>query len=247
MVYAHIWDRKTLDDTNSSMIAIMSSGCRNSPKDCENNMMTCDESDAIDSCHHSLVPYFIKPAFVGQQSALEMVEAWYSRLTRGNATIAMGVPLTQIVSILHQDRFHVGLKPAATLRRLAVVIKADELIADLENDPTDEQRYEQYFKTLLSIKKKMGFMLTLRVHQKYVRLNVWRRIFDMCRDTVAIFEKEGAHVRVQFVYDSFYPRRVPKYDMLPALRSPESNWREDAVRFFDNVRSSHHPNPTHLL
>ncbi|KAI4923408.1 hypothetical protein J4E85_008446 [Alternaria conjuncta] len=99
----------------------------------------------------------------------------------------------------------------------------------------DEEGYRQYFETLLSIKKKRGFMLTIRVLQKYVRLNVWQRIFDMCRDTVAIFEKEGARVRVQFVYNSFHPRRVPKYDMLPGLRHPESNWREDAVRFFDNA------------
>jgi len=247
MVYAHIWDSKTLADTNRSMIPIMDSRCRSLRQDCKKAMTTFVESDAIDGCHHNLAPYFIKPVFVGQDSALEMIEAWYSRLARGNDYYAMGIHVTDIPSFLHQDKFHVGLKPAAILRRLAVVLNADSTIAILEEESDGEHVYKLHFKRLLSIEKKRDFTLTLRVLQKYIRLNVWQRIFDTFRDTVVNFEKAGGRVRVQFVYDSFYPRRVPKYDMLPALRHPESNWREDAVRFFDNVRSSRHPYPTHFI
>jgi len=204
--------------------------------------MICD-SKAIKGCTHGQVPYFVKPAFTGQESAREMIEAWYSRIHGANPNIAMGVPLDHVPYILQHDRFHVGLKPAAVLRKLAVIIRADELIADLEHDSEKEKLYGMFFKSLLSIEKRLGFVLTLRVQQKHVRLNVWQRILNMCRDVVTIFEKEGARVRIQFVYNCEEPLRVPKYDMYPALKYPESDWRQDAIRFFDTVRPSHYSDP----
>jgi len=173
-----------------------------------------------------------------------MVEAWYHCLPGANSNIAMGVPLNHVPSILQHESFHVGLKPAAFLQKLAVVIRADELIADPEHDPEYEKRYGQDFKSLLSVQKKLGFVLTLRVEQRHVRLNVWQRILDMCRDVVTTFEKEGARVRVQFVYNCEALLPIPKYDMYPALKYPESDWRQDAVRFFDTVGSSHYSDPT---
>lgn len=143
MVYAHIWDKKTLVDTSITMTSIMRDGCSAEPEECQDAMI-CD-SKAIKGCTHGQVPYFVKPAFTGQESAREMIEAWYSRIHGANPNIAMGVPLDHVPSILQHDRFHVGLKPAAVLRKLAVIIRADELIVDLEHDSEKEKLYGMFF------------------------------------------------------------------------------------------------------
>ena len=97
------------------------------------------------------------------------------------------------------------------------------------------ETWKQYAKLLLRIQNKRGSRLTIRFEQKHSRLNLWPEAFKASREVVDVFGREGAQIQVTFRYDNMRLIDPIEYDVLYALKNPDSNWRQEAEAFFDSV------------
>jgi hypothetical protein len=123
----------------------------------------------------------VKPAYAGQ-AAREIVEAWY-RATVTTQVFFMhwsGITLQEADKRINKDAFHVGLDPATVLRELDLRLDVNETYEFHEDHKNKDaalraKAWKQFAKSLLRIKDKRGFKLTIRMYQKYVRFNLWSR------------------------------------------------------------------------
>ncbi|KAI4923406.1 hypothetical protein J4E85_008444 [Alternaria conjuncta] len=180
----------------------------------------------------------MRPRFVGDESAREVVESWYKSISRVKPDIWVLLNIRELECIIHGDAFSVGLDATTVVRELTLKLLTDRVIRKKDDETSESNRT---INALLQIKNKANFKLTLRIEQSFLQFNCWPTIFDIFRPMIETFEKEGADVRLLLVYAQDLTPKM-EFDMLPALKDPESNWREEAARYFDSdyrVREHH--------
>ncbi|KAI4673674.1 uncharacterized protein J4E88_008730 [Alternaria novae-zelandiae] len=187
---------------------------------------------------HGQIPYFMRPGFVGDASALEIVEFWYKSISRVKPDMWELRTTDELDYVIRGDAFSVGLDTTTVVRKLTLRLTTDGFLRNKGKDTSESKRTVD---ALLQIKNKANFKLRLRLEQSYLQLNPWFTVFDIFRPMIEKFEEEGADVRLLLVYaQDLKPKLV--FNMLPALKNPESNWREEAARHFDSdsrVREHH--------
>ncbi|KAI4639416.1 hypothetical protein J4E93_009244 [Alternaria ventricosa] len=192
----------------------------------------------MDCPKHGQIPYFMRPGFVGDASALEIVEFWYKSISRVKPDIWELRTTDELDYVIRGDAFSVGLDTTTVVRKLTLRLTTDGFLRNKGKDTSESKRTVD---ALLQIKNKANFKLRLRLEQSYLQLNPWFTVFEIFRPMIEKFEEEGADVRLLLVYaQDLIPKLV--FNMLPALKNPESNWREEAARHFDSdsrVREHH--------
>lgn len=101
-----------------------------------------------------------------------------------------------------------------------------------------DHRRELITEPLFKIQNKSGFRFIIEVRQKYIRLNLWREVFDALREPVRVMKDEGAIVKATFDYkgrDDYEKEITVTYDIVNAMVQPEEEWKANAVAFFDAV------------
>jgi hypothetical protein len=96
---------------------------------------------------------------------------------------------------------------------------------------------QKVLEPLYKIKNKFGFNLSIEISQRQIRLNQWPDIFSTFQPVLEHFEKEGAHVRVRFCYDSKERNNPPVMIDLNDL-FPHNNpaaWKTDVIAELENV------------
>lgn len=231
MIYGYLWDDEGLRLFSLSMSSATILECQQDSISCH-DIVHKAVAPTIRSCSwHARQPFLIKPGYVGAGAAREVVEAWYWATRRITPCWWKSVRVDEADLIINKDAFIVGLDPASVLRELDVVIDIDHPY------PLSSETEERFLGGLLRIKQKCGFKLTIALKQRFVRLNPWRRIFNGLRPIVAVYEKEGADVRVDFVYDNHALKPRLELDVLPWLRNPDQDWKQEARAFLDSVSS----------
>jgi len=99
-----------------------------------------------------------------------------------------------------------------------------------------DHRRELITEPLFKIQNKSGFRFIIEVRQKYIRLNLWREVFDALREPVKVMKDEGAIVKATFDYkrrDDYEKEITVTYDIVNAMVQPEEEWKANAVAFFN--------------
>ncbi|KAI4673675.1 uncharacterized protein J4E88_008731 [Alternaria novae-zelandiae] len=237
MVYKHIWDFNTTFETYNGLVFLAQRRCQGfcegKEEECQ-RLASTSEPGTKSSCRsHRNTPFFMRPGYVGQETAREVVEAWYNAVVAWWPKTWNRVSLATVEYMTRTDAFFVGLNPSTILRTLSLEIYIDFLFMTYDRNGLSDQAC---IDSLLRIKKKADFKLSFTLKQKYISFHYWSLAFDMLRQVVDVFEKEGAIVQVTFVYlhDGLYPKL--KWDMLPALRSGNNDWKAGAKRDLEKDR-----------
>ncbi|KAI4609439.1 uncharacterized protein J4E87_011047 [Alternaria ethzedia] len=187
-------------------------------------------------CH----THVARPDFMGKETALEMVRAWYeaaATLTPDTFTI----PDTQesIQQTVCEDRFKVGLDPATVLRTLTIDFnETTSRLASPYCKWPDADTRRKTFDLLYRLKKKAGFRLNFRICTPKFRLNCWPDFFDLLQPTVKAFDDEGAIVDVQAIHCSRGPHPTPYLfvDLNSIVRSYHPvTWKQGVIEYLDSV------------
>jgi hypothetical protein len=134
MIYAHLWDEDTIWKYQSAMtIPAVTRPCEQASPEWQD--FTCRQlanepvAPTLSSCSsHAQQPFFVKPGYVGEQSAREVVEAWYRAASKVNLENWSNLSLKGAESLICQDAFYVGLDPATVLRKLSLKIDVTKAI-----------------------------------------------------------------------------------------------------------------------
>ena len=229
IVYAYIWTDKTLKE--AALQDFAKRGCFRRAKDCD-LLVTTHHSAKTDSCYqHGRDPYFMRPGLVGDKSAREIVESWYKSISRVETDVWVLLTIRELECIILGDAFFVGLDVTTVVRELTLKLLTDTVLMNRYDEASESKRT---INALLQIKNKANFKLTLRLEQLFLQFNCWPTIFDIFRPMIETFKKEGANVRLLLVYARKLEPKM-EFNMLPALKDPESSWREEAARYFDSV------------
>ncbi|KAI4927980.1 uncharacterized protein J4E92_005461 [Alternaria infectoria] len=186
---------------------------------------------------HTWTPFFVRPGYVGQETAREVVEAWYKIIGTWRPKMWNIGDLIELQHIIRRDVFFVGLDPSKFLRTLTLDLHTESLFTSRDGESTQD-----CIDSLLSIKRKTDFKLIILLRQRNISFNSWSTAFDALRHVVTVFEAEGAHVEATFTYDkeSLCPKIT--WDLLPALKSGNDDWRAEAERYLNSdsrLRSRH--------
>jgi hypothetical protein len=128
--------------------------------------------------------------------------------------------------VLRNDSFNVGIIPADILREF-------EMEYTMEWLPKNSEEVQKFVDDLLSIKKKKGFDLEIRLRQNKFKLNPWPRAFDMFRPVLEGFEQEGGRVRIYYEDDCTGNQTI---ELNEVIKNPGSDWKAHAIKFFESVR-----------
>jgi hypothetical protein len=142
-------------------------------------------------------------------------------------------------NIIRLDTFFVSLDPAAFLRELTL----ESSIESLTNHKREKSAYaiRKCVDSLLCIKNKKNFKLTIHLKDQFIRLNPWPVVFDIIRPMIQVFEDASACVKMLSIHaDPIFLPSI-EFDILPALKNPESDCKQQAIRYFDSV--SIYPTP----
>jgi hypothetical protein len=240
MIYAQLWDYKTLDSNSSYMHSPIERSCTTHPNQvplaCRAYSTIADPmADESRVCMwHKARPFFIRPVYVGIDSAREIVEAWHKAVPQGpQGKSRFEYSLKGAYRAVTRDSFYVQLNPATVLR--ALNLKLDLTPFVLTDKDEDILQREKHIATLLRIKRKTHFRLHIVLQQVGIRLNLWSAAMELFRPVIETFEREGACVNVKFRYRNHSWRDVIEFDMMPTLKNPDSDWRAQAVAYFTNV------------
>ncbi|KAI4623317.1 hypothetical protein J4E83_004710 [Alternaria metachromatica] len=191
MIYAQIWNVEYLNSTRQPS----------------------QQSSSLGHTDPRCQTHVVLPDFMGKETALEMVQAWYeaaATVTPDTFTIPDTRELIQ--QTVCEDRFKVGLDPATVLRTLT--IDFDETTSRLASPyckwPNAATR-RKTFDLLHRIKKKTGFRLNFRICTPKFRLKCWPDFLDLMQPIVKTLENEGAIVDVQAIHCSRGPHPMPAY------------------------------------
>jgi hypothetical protein len=226
MIYAHLWDRDTLDTHFTLMKFPLIMDCSGK---------SCATGDNV-GCHwHQDQPHFIKPAFVGPEAALEVVEAWYKVMGTATHHPFRAIQLREIERLVTADAFFVGINPADVLRKLDLKFDMDELVLlSGKTFEADQSIAQHYLGLLLKIKNKSSFKLNIELSQRRIRLNLWPHAFELLRPILSVFNKEGAHVRIYWTYSGPMYTLI-QHELNTLIEKHESNWKKDVIAFLDTV------------
>ncbi|KAF1843340.1 uncharacterized protein K460DRAFT_341351 [Cucurbitaria berberidis CBS 394.84] len=215
MVYAQLWDAKTLDKTWKSM---------------ELSLFN-DQDESWRILH---LPHFVNSSIVGPESVLEVVEAWYQLVSVIGSPFHAG-SLESLERLVTADAFSIGTDATTLLRELVLEFEIIYLI------PPSEY-YRQCVRLLHKIKNKSGFKLTIKFLQRRISMDFWLDALESLRPILEVFEEEGASVRVFFQYLHLKLLPVIEYDLHDARKNPSSNWRQEAIKALDSdsrIRARH--------
>ncbi|KAI4647571.1 uncharacterized protein J4E78_008886 [Alternaria triticimaculans] len=182
MIYAQIWNVEYLNSARQ-------------PRQQSGPPGHCDPR-----CH----THVVRPDFMGKETALEIVRAWYeTAATLTPDTFTISDIRESIKQTICEDLCQVGLDPATVLRTLT--INFDETTSRLASPYCkwpDADTRRKSFDLLHLIKKKTGFQLNFRICTPKFRLNCWPDFFDLLKPIVKILDNEGAIVDVQAIHCS---------------------------------------------
>jgi len=229
IVYTYVWIDTTLKE--AALQDFAKRGCFRRAKDCD-MLVTTHHSAKTNSCYqHGRVPYFMRPGFVGDKSAREIVESWYKSISRVEPDVWVLLTIRELECIILGDAFSVGLDVTTVVRELTLKLLTDRVLENKDDETSESKRT---INALLQIKNKANFKLTLRLKQLFLQFNCWPTIFDILRPMIETFEKEGAHVKLLLVYAQKLKPKM-EFNRLPALKDPEYDWRGEAAHYFDSV------------
>jgi hypothetical protein len=101
----------------------------------------------------------------------------------------------------------------------------------------DELRYDAEIQIaldkLLLIENKAGFDLGIKLSQRKIQLNTWLHAFAQLKPILDAFEKEGADVRIFWMYDMDHEHVDVECNELIKNHGPD--WKEDVITFLDTV------------
>lgn len=232
LIYANIWDLQTLQHSAYAMVLSLLERCTK-------------KGECKERLHApSLKPHFINPAFVGQETAFEIVEAWYKAIAKIDDNPLIICFPYRLENLVSTDPFHIGLDSATALRALTIKLDLDfEVYRQQSRKDRGEShattlldipKLQEDWAPLLAIRKKAGFQLTIKLVQRRIRLKVWKDVFEFLKPTVDIFKKEGTHVSVIFKYRGHFRVSVER-ELNTAGQFPPPTWHRDAVKYFDKV------------
>jgi len=249
MVYKHVWDAPTLQSTQGSMAYLVHRRCRGARKgkeeECQEVASTYEPGTRY-TCYmhpcfmHTWTPFFVRPGYVGQETAREAVEAWYKIIGTWWPTMWNIGDLIELQHIIRRDVFFVGLDPSKLLRSLTLDLHTESLFTSRDGEST-----QGCIDSLPSIKRKTDFKLIIHLRQRNISFNSWSTAFDALRHVVTVFEGEGAHVEATFTYDKESLCLKITWDLLPALKSGNDDWRAEAERYLNSVSTPQHCHHLH--
>lgn len=180
------------------------------------------------SCAISDAPFpldvWMPPQYVGIEVARESAAAYYRLID----PLITNAQLGELANFLGNDHFNMGVTPANHLRRLHLnlynsdVYLLDGTLTTFEYGSQATQHVHDWLRSLLLIKKKMGFKLTVSA--------TWQNFIRPSSDAFARtlvpllleMRNEGASITVR-VWDAPY---VKTHDISDFLDLPQQDWCE---------------------
>jgi hypothetical protein len=230
MIYAHLWDEATLASTYRLMSKSLTGLYRGNY-----------ETYHLVKEH----PHYMKPAYVGSRTALEVVEAWYRAMGRSTAQRFVINKVRQLERFVTEDVFFVGLYPAKVVRRLDIELNMRDLFLSPDDTMDGDRTMARYYvEFLYRIGNKKGFKLNIKLEQRRIFLNMWPLALEVLGPVVRTFKNEGAYVRIHWTHMHSSPQLAPHGSPQPApheieldsfIETPSLDWKTDVIANLDEV------------
>jgi hypothetical protein len=87
MIYAQLWDPEMLDESHERMIDAIEEEYTEDRR-CACQLLLKQDAkpwvafDALKCMTHKVLPHFLRPVYVGNESAQEVVEAWHLEMSK---------------------------------------------------------------------------------------------------------------------------------------------------------------------
>jgi hypothetical protein len=235
MVYRYLWEDKNMQWTVGANLEF---------KDLERIIRNpCSTERHCQCLETASLPRILQTAYVGAETLVEVVEAMYKCDSQPMRT---SYNIVDVPDLVEGDGFHLGISPASLLRRLEIwfdVEKCYERDEELFTSDFDQDELKLDLEPLLSITNKARFDLTIRMRQRYIRLDVIQEYLDAISPICQTFSAEEAKLDITFVYRGREHRKGPvrypiKYDLLGAALDPEQDWKADMRKWIESVSST---------
>jgi hypothetical protein len=195
------------------------------------------------------LPHVVNKEFVGQDMALEVVEAYYRAVC--NRAFDINTPLS-ISDMIYADRFDVGLYPANILTRMNIDLLLDDLTLEDQHGYMPMDKIKWCMQPLHDVirKRKSGFKLSITLSQRHIRLNVLEEFINMLRPILVAYHKENGEISILWSYyahdvdnteddesDIKFGRNIQDaFQQL--IERPGSTWKADMIKCLDEVSTT---------
>lgn len=137
-----------------------------------------------DECGSYLsLPHIAKVGYVGLETACEIVEAWY-RLAVDKSRVFEIETLQHMHNMIVRDGLFLGLNPVNLLRELTLDLNLTDTVLPFCTREGCLPERERYIASLLKIKKKKVFKLTIILWQRQIQLNMWPKGLELFREVI---------------------------------------------------------------
>jgi hypothetical protein len=146
--------------------------------------------------HYS--PLFFRPAVVGSEVALEMVEAWYKAMQSNPDHPFITRSPRRVECFVLEDHFGVVVTGSDLLQNMTLEFDIEKLVLSHDMSYADPTAARHCLDSLHRIKNKRGFRSRVELSQRRVRLNLWPLVFDLLRPILREFVDAGAYVSLSW-------------------------------------------------
>lgn len=179
-------------------------------------------------------PHVIDQKLVGQHMALEVVQAFYSYTSKHASTFEV-TDVTEITRRLHEDIFHVGLRPSTILRALNIRLELDDLVWN----GFDTNMLDKHLQSLLGVERPQGFQLKLTISCDSIldlRLSELGSLVDILRPILLGCKGKGMEVTCVWASDAnWYDKEAFQQLFNRLVDEPNPEWQEEASEILDPI------------
>lgn len=229
MIYNYIWSKDDPMPTGVSSTqeeCLLETPCPGRPCQCLQNI--------------KLSPW-LNPACVGQQTALECVDALY----RNSPHFFNSYTPEMVAQKLSGDPFHVGFKPVSVVREMDIHIDIDQCLSketrSCENGGSYSLRNATAAaaKSLLEIPHKHIVSLNISIEQRCIQFSKLVEVLDILRPMVEVFHKEGARVKLEYYHESKCGWSFLVKDLAKVFECGFEAWQTEFADALTKVRAFH--------
>jgi hypothetical protein len=237
IIYHHLWDKATI--TTFPDLSRVAGGSK-----CLKIHCTCARSHEVPR-----LPHFVKPEFMGRDTAREIVRALYDAFHTRDEPLTIRAP-EHIKLVISKDVFQLDLDPGLHLRSLVLRIKLDRLRlprthhalqhklsstcqhTDAEKIYTKGPELRAWLKELKRIEYKDKFELRISLFQRNFRVAVMEEVLLQLTHIRRYLQARKMEVTIDWEYRGNWEKGIEsdaEYDLCHDMDNfytlPRNEWR----------------------
>jgi hypothetical protein len=190
-------------------------------------------------------PHVIMPEYVDTEMAREAMEAYYRCVPEIVDRFVVDAFVVEcpdrIGTMLFEDVFNLGLKPAEFLRTLTVYLTLDDIYGRVKGD-IEPETLKKDIAQLHQVVRKKSFKLKIILQQTCIRLKQWDEAFSVLKPFCEEFEAAGAQVHVSWAHVKYGSREhliIRSIDDIFRQWHLNSEWKSGVIDWLASQQTLH--------